>query len=133
MAKLSFAEIKRRLQGQDVVRRVTGRPTVENIPAIRQALADELARLNAEHGTDHQLGENDQTFYLVGGGRTWMKPKLPAVSVGKIGFRSKDYCFTPDGAPEGCWGETNVSAMELRETGFTRTYENGIHISYDLS
>ncbi|NBW18276.1 MAG: hypothetical protein EBR82_60915 [Caulobacteraceae bacterium] len=69
---------------------VTGVPTIEDIPEIRQRL-ERLAKLN-----NTTLEEDDNAFRIRDYNYVVSKPKITKSYTGTINFRSKDYIVNRD-------------------------------------
>lgn len=97
MSKPSVAAHLKAMDGQKVIMRVTGIPTIEDMDTMRQQLKDLLVANNIPA---EQLAEDDRKFYIKDSTQFWMKPKLKAVTQGTLKVRSKDYLFIEDGKTE---------------------------------
>ncbi len=97
MAKPSVANYLRQMNEQQVVMRVTGVRTVEDIDSMRNDLK---ALLKANNIPEAQLDEDELKFFIKDGPNFWMKPKLRREQRGTLKVRSKDYLFIPEGKTE---------------------------------
>ena len=93
MAKPSLANYLRQMNDQQVVMRVTGVRTVEDIDSMRNDLK---ALLKANNIPESQLDEDELKFFIKDGPNFWMKPKLRREQRGTL----KDYLFIPEGKTE---------------------------------
>tara|TARA_B100002049_G_scaffold183333_1_gene140285 strand:+ start:5836 stop:6303 length:468 start_codon:yes stop_codon:yes gene_type:complete len=109
MAKPSVAAYLRKMNNQQVIKRVSGVRTVDDIDQMREDLKKLLADNNIP---EEQLAEDDVKFFIKEGVNFWMKPKLHKEQKGTLVVRSKDYLFIPE-------GKTESEAIYGDKKGFT--------------
>lgn len=103
---MSVAKTLAKLNGQKVIKCITGVHTVETIEQFKAELLEniELNRENlAKRGLSVADFKDEGDKYTIGT-LFWFKPKLKAREIGILNVRSGDYYFVPEGSEEGVYG-----------------------------